>query len=226
MNRIRVVQACLDKVQNRTYLEIGVSTGSCFSKIRASTKYAVDPEFKIPERRRRDTEKLADKTSYFEVTSDAFFASNRGLLESSRIGVALVDGLHTYKQSLHDVLNILPYLDDDGFIVMHDCRPRFASEARPAANHGEFMRTGKWWEIAWTGDVWKAVVELRATRSDLRVAVLDCDCGVGIIRRGKPDDMLALKPEAIAAMTYQDLVKDKQHLLNLRKPDYFWSFLL
>jgi hypothetical protein len=225
VDRIRVLQACLEKVRNRTYLEIGVSKGSCFSKIRASTKYAVDPQFNIPERRRRESEKLADKTSYFELTSDEFFAANRALLESSRIGVALVDGLHTYRQSLQDVLNILPYLDDDGFIVMHDCRPLFASMARPAANHEEFMRTGKWWEIAWMGDVWKAVVELRSTRSDLQVAVLDCDCGVGIIRRGKPDDMLTFDRETIAAMSYQDLVRDRQHLLNLRKPDYFWSFL-
>jgi hypothetical protein len=212
-------------VQNRTYLEIGVARGACFSKVRADTKVAVDPEFHIPERRKRRCEGLAAETFFFEVTSDAFFEANRQLLESRRIGVALVDGLHTHKQALQDVLNILPYLDDDGFIAMHDCRPRFASEARPAANHQEFLKTGAWWEIAWTGDVWKAIVELRSTRDDLRVAVLDCDCGVGIVRRGKPDNMLDFSPQTIAGMSYRDLAQDKKRLLNLQSPDYLWKFM-
>lgn len=32
----------------------------------------------------------------------------------------------------------------------------------------------------WSGDVWKSIVHLRSIRPDLRVAVLDCDSGVGI----------------------------------------------
>ena len=36
----------------------------------------------------------------------------------------------------------------------------------------------------WTGDVWKAIAELRVERIDLDIKVVNTDYGCGIIRRG------------------------------------------
>ena len=47
MNRIGIVQACLDSAAHKTYLEIGVEHGLCFARIRAGTKIAVDPDREV-----------------------------------------------------------------------------------------------------------------------------------------------------------------------------------
>jgi hypothetical protein len=43
----------------------------------------------------------------------------------------------------------------------------------------------------WSGNVWKAIAQLRSLRHDLRIAVLDCDFGVGIMRKGFPESRLS-----------------------------------
>ncbi|MFW3116047.1 hypothetical protein MHAE_19981, partial [Mycobacterium haemophilum DSM 44634] len=68
------------------------------------------------------------------------------------------------------------------------------------------------------GDVWKAIVHLRSTRPDLRIAVLDCDFGVGIIRKGSPERPLSYSAEQVAALNYADLAADRERLLNLKPP--------
>ncbi len=82
--------------------------------------------------------------------------------------------LHTYTQVLRDVENILRYLRDDGVIVLHDCNPAHASIACPATSYADFRAQIHWWRVflGWSGDVWKAIVHLRSTRHDLRIAVL------------------------------------------------------
>ena len=90
---------------------------------------------------------------------------------------------------MRDVENTLRYLRDDGVIVLHDCNPANASIACPATSYADFRAQHRWWNLlwvhaSWSGDVWKAIVQLRSTRHDLRIAVLNCDHGVGIIRKG------------------------------------------
>ncbi len=73
-------------------------------------------------------------------------------------------------------------------ILVHDCNPPTAAAASPdPAGAGEGP---------WCGDVWKAIVNLRATRSDLRVRVLDTDCGIGVIERGE-SETIELDPACV-----------------------------
>ena len=132
MNRIKAAQQALDGRVKRVYLEIGVSRGMTFRRITADEKIAVDPAFKLSARSRRLADAKARATHYFETTSDAFFANETGFLEQRGIDVALIDGLHTYKQVLRDVENTLGYLRDNGVIVLHDCNPANAAIACPA----------------------------------------------------------------------------------------------
>ena len=227
MNRIEAVQQALDGRVQRVYLEIGVSHGWAFRRISADEKIAVDPAFKLSARSRRLADAKARATHYFETTSDAFFAHETPFLKQHGIDVALIDGLHTYGQVLRDVENTLRYLRDDGVIVLHDCNPAHASIACPATSYADFRAQNHWWRVflGWSGDVWKAIVQLRSTRHDLRIAVLKCDFGVGIIRKGFPESRLSYSAAQIEALNYADLAADRDRLLNLKPPAYLGEFL-
>jgi hypothetical protein len=235
VNRIKIVQEALRRRAKPLYLEIGVSHGLAFQRISADEKIAVDPAFRISARSRKLAESKARETHYFETTSDAFFADQAALIERG-IDVAFIDGLHTYEQALRDIVNAAEHLRDDGVIVVHDCNPKHASIAFPAASNEDFRAQHRWWDLirsqngwlyygAWSGDVWKAIVNLRSTRKDLRVAVLDCDFGVGIIRKGSPESTLSYTPEQIDGLDYKNLAADRKGLLNLKPPAYLDEFL-
>lgn len=224
-HRIRAVQQALKGREAPVYLEIGVSHGFVFRRITADEKIAVDPAFKLSARSRRHAAAKARATNYFETTSDAFFENETALLERRGIDVALIDGLHTYGQVVRDVENTLRYLRDDGVIVLHDCNPKQASVAYPATSYADFRAHNHWWNGPWSGDVWKSIVHLRSTRPDLRIAVLDCDWGVGILRKGSPESPLSYSTAQIEALTYADLAADRERLLNLKPPAYLDEFL-
>lgn len=226
-NRIKAVQRALDGRANPVYLEIGVSRGLAFRRISADEKIAVDPAFKLSARSRRLADAKARVTHYFETTSDDFFATETALLEQRGLDVALIDGQHSYRQVVRDVENTLHHLRDDGVIVLHDCNPPNALVGRPASSYAEFLaqQRGPLVIGMWTGDVWKAIVHLRSVRDDLRVAVLKCDMGVGIVRKGLPESRLSYSPEEIEALSYKDLAADRQRLLNLKPPRYLDEFL-
>jgi hypothetical protein len=134
-----------------------------FRHITADEKIAVDPAFKLSGRSRRLADAKARATHYFETTSDAFFANEAGFLEERGIDVALIDGLHTYEQVVRDVENTLRYLREDGVIVLHDCNPPRRSVAFPATSYADFRARNHWWDLDWSGDVWKVIVYLRST---------------------------------------------------------------
>jgi hypothetical protein len=231
VNRIKAVRQALDSRVMPVYLEIGVSHGCAFRRIAAHEKIAVDPAFKLSARSRRIADAKARATHYFEMTSDAFFANETAFLEQRGIDVALIDGLHTYRQAVRDVQNTLRYLRDDGVIFLHDCNPANASIGYPATSYADFRAQNRWRVLGvtialWSGDVWKAIVQLRSTRDDLRIAVLKCDFGVGIVRRGIPESRLSHSAAQIEALNYTDLAADRERLLNLKPPPYLGEFLV
>jgi hypothetical protein len=225
VDRVEAVQQALERRAKPVYLEVGVAQGAAFRHIAADEKIAVDPAFKMSTRTRRRADAKARITNYFETTSDAFFDDQPTFLEQREIDVALIDGLHTYKQAVRDVENTLRYLRDDGIILMHDCNPANASVAFPATSYADFRAQNHWWNINWTGDVWKSIVYLRSFRHDLQIAVLDCDFGVGIVRKGSSDSRLSYSAEQIEALDYADLAADRNRLLNLKPPAYLVDFL-
>jgi len=224
MNRIRVVQRCLEQTDGRTYVEIGVDRGLCFAWIRAAVKIAVDPQLKITGWRRRLSERRAAACHYVAVESDEFFARHAAVLCPSGIDVAFIDGLHTWEQALRDAENALAHLKDGGLIVMHDCNPKNPIIADPAVSFEDFRKAHPRHD-EWSGDVWKAIVLLRASRRDLDVAVLDCDYGIALVRRGEPETALDIPMDVVPSLGYEDLKRDRAHLLNLRPPRYLREFL-
>lgn len=150
------------------YLEIGVrNPNDNFDKIIAGTKYSVDPgiEFK---------ENPVD----FKMTSDEFFlqlSTGKVLNKKIKFDVIFIDGLHLAEQVNRDIKNALSYIQDDGFIVLHDCNPPTEWHARETHKY----------EISpamqnWNGTTWKAFLKYRKVQ-DLFTCCIDTDWGIGII---------------------------------------------
>ncbi len=229
MTRITVIQEIINRKRAKTYLEIGVWKGKCFLGIRASRKIAVDPNLSISKTRKfrycfRNTSNIFNK--YYAMASDSFFETESEMLTRGRLDVVFIDGLHTFEQSLKDVQNSLKFLKEDGVIILHDCNPPYKEAALEADSYeaAEHLdRPG--WTRMWCGDVWKTIAYLRSFHGDLNIFVVDCDWGVGVITRGKPKVTLGYSPEEIKRLSYQDLERDRDKILNLKSPQYFESLI-
>ena len=156
--RSEIVQRLLDLFVAPHYLEIGVHEGVTFRPLRAAKKVAVDPEFLF------DTKAavVSDGTTinYHQMTSDDYFG--RVADPDSPFDVIFLDGLHTFDQTLRDLMNALLVLNRRGIIVVDDVIPNSyqASLANPA-DVGEvraYMAAQDprlLGDQAWMGDVFK-----------------------------------------------------------------------
>ena len=143
----------INKYNFENYLEIGCDKDQLFSKIRIKNKVDVDP--------------ISGGTIL--STNNIFFLKN----PNDRYDIIFIDGLHYYEQVIKDIKNSLKILNNDGFILVHDCLPRsLAHQAVPR------------YRGSWNGYVWKSIVELRC---DLYLDIITSkiDFGVAIIRKRK-----------------------------------------
>lgn len=219
MNRITLINELMNKKKLNNYLEIGVFNGRVFFRVKSTFKVAVDPSFAF------DTLRKLGKffinpfnifNRFIEKKSDDFFAQDAATVFASRkIQLALIDGMHEYHYALRDVENTLKYLTDDGVIIMHDCNPLTAEEA------GTFEEwKAKDFKGQWNGDVWKTIVHLRTFRDDIDVFVLNCDQGLGIVTKRKPESRLSFTQAQIDQFTYEDFDKNRASWINLKEPEY------
>jgi Methyltransferase domain len=193
------------------YLEIGVREGESFRLANADAKIGIDPE------RMPSMDTLDPGEAFFETTSDGFFAEHAPrVLEPESVHVALVDGLHKFRQVLRDLTNLEPYMRPDGIVILDDCNPLNAERG------GETPVGG-----AWNGDVWKLPAFLIAERPDLRVMTLDADEGVGVVTGfGRPAPTVDERMiDRYKALPYEHLASDRTRVLNLVPPSRFDSLL-
>ena len=131
------------------------------------------------------------------MTSDEYFKS---ISEDINYDIIFIDGLHHDDQVLKDIENSLNHLSENGTIVCHDCLPTTEKMQERNDHSGE-----------WTGDVWKAIAELRVERIDLDIKVVDTDYGCGIIRKGT--NIPYITNENYKTYTYYS--NNKNELLNV-----------
>jgi len=90
---------------------------------------------------------------------------------------------------------------------MHDCNPKKAGHANEEREAGQ---------IIWNGTTYRSFLKLRKSASNLKIYVVEIDCGCGIIQRGRqrltdiPDDY-----------TWDDFDKNRVEWLNLISVDEF-----
>ncbi|MBL7725348.1 MAG: class I SAM-dependent methyltransferase [Chitinophagaceae bacterium] len=153
-----------------TYLEIGVrNPAHNFSKINAGKKYSVDPGVEFRE-----------NPVDFKLTSDEFFEMLRAgkvLTRDTRFDVVFIDGLHFADQVERDIHNSLEFINDNGFVVLHDCNPPTEAHAREAYGYRASPALDYW-----SGTTWKGFFKYRQNKS-LYSCCIDTDWGVGIISK-------------------------------------------
>ncbi|CAM8660178.1 hypothetical protein MCEMSE6_02946 [Oxalobacteraceae bacterium] len=136
----------------KNYLEIGVNTGDTFEKIVSTVKHAVDVDFKYDYLARSSS-----NCKYFQMPSDAYFVCPERF---PVIDFAYIDGLHTFEQTLKDLLHVLGFSSEKTVIMIDDTFPSdwFSSlpNQQEAYKHRRMhMESNFNW--AWNGDVFKLV---------------------------------------------------------------------
>ena len=179
-----LTQLIIDKYNFKNYLEIGCDKNQSFSKIIVNNKVGVDP--------------ISGGT--IRSTSDDFFLKNL----NDNYDVIFIDGLHHYEQVIKDIKNSLKILNNDGFILVHDCLPRtLAHQAVPR------------YRGSWNGDVWKSIVVLR---NDINLDIITCeiDFGVAIIRKRKNQNPLNLSQKDLKSLKFQDYYYNHKKFMNIK----------
>lgn len=171
VKRWDLIQNIINKHKFSDYLEIGCDKDQCFSKVVIKNKIGVDP--------------ISGGT--IRSTSDQFFLTNK-----DKFDIIFIDGLHKYEQVIKDIYNALQALNENGFILVHDCLPRtLAHQAIPR------------YRGSWNGDVWKAIVELR-TKQNLDTYTCQIDFGVGIIQKKLNKDLLDVNIKNFKNLKFKD----------------------
>jgi|688.fasta_scaffold19529_5 tetratricopeptide (TPR) repeat protein len=188
MNKSELINFIIKKINAKKYLEIGVYEGDNFKNIVCENKVGVDPD-------------INSKATVYQ-TSDNFFKENK-----EKHDIILIDGLHHADQVYRDIINSLSCLNENGYIICHDMNPE-KEEHQTIPYRGGI----------WNGDCWKAFVNLRQTRDDLEMYVIDTDYGCGIIKKGSQE----LLPGNFD-LTWDNFVKNRSEWLNLISVDRFLS---
>lgn len=141
------------------------------------------------------------------MTSDEYFATHNETFD-----IIFIDGLHLYEQVRKDIINSAAVLNEGGTIIMHDCLPTecLAQFEFPIID-------------AWNGDVWKAFVEAR-TWPDLDAATCLIDHGVGVLKKRKNSDPLALDVRDFKKLKYAFLADDYARLMRVMDYDQAVAF--
>jgi len=166
-----LIQHIIDKYSFKNYLEIGCDKNQSFSRINVKNKVGVDP--------------VSGGT--IRDTSDNFFRINK-----DKYDIIFIDGLHHYEQVSKDIKNSLEILNQNGFILIHDCLPRsIAHQAIPR------------YRGSWNGDVWKSIVEMR-TLDNIETYTCQIDFGVGVIRNINNSDVLKINLNDFNKLKFKD----------------------
>jgi len=188
VRRHELLRRLHELLQPRSYLELGISTGSSMSLSRTRS-IGVDPFFAIKREIRCDVHLVRE-------TSDEFFARPEPLahFDEPTFDLAFIDGMHLAEYALRDFVNTESYARASSVIVLDDMLPRHPNEA---ARDRALGRT----RGAWTGDVYKVAESLRELRPDLVVLEVDT---------GPTGTVVVLNPDAgsdVLATAYDDLVE-------------------
>jgi hypothetical protein len=195
MKRTEIINLLIQKYGYKSYLEVGTQDPrSNFNSVDTERKVSIDP--------------FPRGEVTFVGTSDEYFSS---ISDEIKFDIIFIDGLHHDDQVLRDIENSLKHLSEKGTIVCHDCLPTTELMQARDDHGGE-----------WTGDVWKAIAQLRVERTDLDIKVVDTDYGCGIIQKGKS---VPYKPLLDFYKTYTYFSSNKKEMLNVISLESFLQWI-
>lgn len=208
MERATVIQSILDLYEAPNYLEIGVDQGVTFGTLQASRKVAVDVRFAFDVATARAAPDAQD-CEYHEMTSDAFFASRAST--SANFDVIFIDGLHTFDQTLRDMLNASYVLAEGGTIIIDDVMPSTYAASLPDLDYSrQFWAATSNPDGSWMGDVFKLVFFIQDYLGSFSYATVEENHGQTILwRKSREIRTTPARVEAISRLEYVDAVIGK-----------------
>lgn len=189
--RSKLISLLIDKINAKSYLEIGLGDGEIFEEVNCLEKCGVDPQYGNHEYG-KGTECEIKPTH--QMTSDEFFAQNKKTFD-----IIFIDGMHEALYAERDINNSISCLNEGGYIICHDMNP-LTKESQIVPRIQNY----------WHGDVWKAWVNIRQSNPNICMRVIPVDCGLGIIQKGS-QKLLDIKGLDI---TYENLEKHREEWLN------------
>ncbi len=184
-----VVNTYVQKYKYKTYLEIGIYKKKVFDYVGCKYKSGVDPVME----------------SEYKMMSDEFF---KVINDDLRYDLIFIDGNHVEDFAERDIKNSLDHLAEGGTILVHDCNPTSKFLQR---EYVEGM------DPPWSGQVWRAFLDIKLRRNDLEMYVIDFDTGIGVIRRGQSDpieDMIVFSD-----VSYEFYDENREKLMDLHTVD-------
>lgn len=181
------------------YLEVGVYGGDTFFPVMLPYKDAVDPAFRF------DCTGLGNEAvRFFEMPSDAFFASTR---PRPQYDLIFLDGLHTFAQTFRDFIATLPLSHARTVWVIDDTVPCDPYSALPdmALSYRERAK-GRLPGNPWHGDVYKVIYALHDCCPNLSYAT--------VVDGGNPQTLVWREPRAEFAPAFGSLEA-------IERSDYF-----
>lgn len=113
--------------------------------------------------------------------------------------IALVDSRHEYALSYRDIAETMKILRPGGTLIVHDCIP---IDERSASPH----------EVAspWTGVTYKAFVDFVMADPQYPYAVVESDCGCGVIRKADASGFAILESAAARFHSHEAVLRSWQ----------------
>jgi hypothetical protein len=201
ITRKAVVQSVLELFESPSYLEIGVQKGKTFNSVHAREKVAVDPKFLF------DYAAVAADvpgTSFHETTSDDYFG--RIAARDAAFDVVYIDGLHTFEQTLRDLVNSISLLKPQGVIIIDDVFPSSYSASLPVkAEAKALIRATGEISNAWMGDVYRLVFFVESFCQQFSYSTVNNNHGQLVMWREPRQDFVSRNLKEIAEKAYKDL---------------------
>jgi hypothetical protein len=198
--RHKVVQPFLDCFDTPDYLEVGVARGLTFHAVTAARKTAVDPHFRF------DVDKHAGPgIAYHEVTSDEYFGA---IIEPSRrFDVIYLDGLHTFEQTLRDLMSAQLFLAERGVIVIDDVWPNSFAAACSTLEANQTLRRKLAIESpAWMGDVFRLLYFIDSFMQQFTCRIVCDNFGQAVLWRQARGAVTERRVLDVALTGYEDLL--------------------
>lgn len=205
MKRSDVINSFLEFFEMPTYLEIGVSKGETFRRVRAARKVAVDPVFRFDVDVWRDE---APHCEFHQITSDLYFEAVAD--RNDRFDLIYLDGLHTSSQTLRDLINAFSFVKETSIIIVDDIWPSsFAASIADYEIFNRVRRAEKRKEMSWMGDVYRLVPFIEAFCPQWTYRCTAENHGQLVMWRHRRAIGASLSLEAVARFAYEDAVMAK-----------------
>jgi len=213
LSRCEVVQSFLDLFECPAFLEIAAFQSDTFDRAAAHIKVLVDQNSVYEATNRIEN---WQNIIVFHLTSDQYFYENTH--EQTKFDVIYIDGLHTFEQTLRDLLNSIARLNPNGVIIIDDIIPNSYVASLP-----DLALVSRLWtqmgmqDVSWMGDVFKLVFLIQSSFQQYSYATVEENRGQLVLwpERRPASELVDRKIEHISRLEYSDVIEHEK-IFNIR----------